>query len=56
MKTLWGRDFAVVLRRLAEAEVLAFFEDLMSQYREANQRLEHIDSIHELAKRTLARI
>ena len=38
---------------LAEADVSAFVEDLMSQYREANERLEHIDAIHELARRTL---
>ena len=38
---------------LAEADVSAFVEDLMSQCREANERLEHVDSLHELARRTL---
>ena len=38
---------------LAEADVSAFVEDLMSQCREAIERLEHVDSLHELARRTL---
>ena len=53
MKKLWGRDFAVVKKGLAEKDVSDFVEELMARHREVEARLEHIDSLHELATRTL---
>ena len=38
---------------LAEADVSAFVEELMAKRKEAEERLKHIDSLHELANRTL---
>ena len=38
---------------LAENDVSDFVEELMARRREVEERLEHIDSLHELANRTL---
>ena len=38
---------------LAEKDVSDFVEELMARYRQAEERLEHIDLLHELATRTL---
>ena len=38
---------------LAEKDVSAFVEELMARHRETEERLEHIDSLHRLATRTL---
>lgn len=38
---------------LAEKDVSDFVEELMARHKEAEGRLEHIDSLHELATRTL---
>ena len=38
---------------LAEKDVSDFVEELMAQHKKAEERLEHIDSLHELATRTL---
>ena len=38
---------------LAEKDVSDFFEELMARHKETEERLEHIDSLHRLATRTL---
>jgi hypothetical protein len=53
VKNLWGRDFALVPDGLSESDVTAFVEEMMSQHKDADERLEHIDSLHRLATDTL---
>ena len=48
-----GRDFALVPDGLSESDVTAFVEEMMSQQKDADVRLEHIDSLHRLATDTL---
>lgn len=38
---------------LSEAEVYLFVEELLSRYKEGKERLDHLDSLYELATRTL---
>lgn len=53
VKNLWGRDFALVPDGLSESDVTAFVEEMMSRHKDADERLEHIDSLHRLATDTL---
>lgn len=53
MRTLWGREFRVVPEGLSEVDVVAFVEELMVQYRQETDRLEHVDALRELANRTV---
>ena len=53
LKELWGRHFALVPMGLAEDDVSDFVEELMARHRQMVERLEHIDSLHELATRSL---
>lgn len=53
VKNLWGRDFALVPDGLSEGDVTAFVEEIMSRHKDADERLEHIDSLHRLASDTL---
>ena len=52
-KNLWGRDFALVPDGLSEGDVTAFVEEIISRHKDADERLEHIDSLHRLATDTL---
>ena len=53
VKNLWGRDFALVPDGLSEDDVTAFVEEIMARHKEADERLEHLDSLHRLATDTL---
>ena len=53
VKNLWGRDFALVPDGSSEDDVTAFVEEMISRHKEADERLEYIDSLHRLAKDTL---
>ena len=53
LKSLWGDDFRVVAEGLAETDVVIFVEKLMRQHRESLKQLDHIPSLHELAKKTV---
>ncbi len=54
IKNLWGRDFRVVRDGLAETDVVLFVEKLMSSAQESRDKLEHLEALHELARRTVA--
>ena len=53
VKNLWGRDFRVVRDGLAETDVVLFVEKLMSGAQESRDKLEHVEALHELARRTV---
>lgn len=53
IKNLWGRDFRVVRDGLAETDVVLFVEKLMSGAQENREKLEHLEALHELARRTV---
>ena len=55
VRNLWGRDFALVPDGLSEGDVTSFVEEMMSRHKEADERLEHLDSLHRLATETLHR-
>ena len=52
-KTLWGKDFRVVAEGLAETDVVIFVEQLLAEHREKLEQLDHVESLHELAKKTV---
>ena len=52
-KTLWGEDFRVVALGLAETDVFIFVEKLLRSHRERVKQLDHIDSLHQLASKTV---
>lgn len=53
VRNLWGRDFALVPDGLSEGDVTAFVEEMISRHKEADERLEHLDSLHRLATETV---
>ena len=53
VKNLWGKDFRVVAQGLAETDVVIFVEKLMRSHRERVKQLDHIDSLHQLATKTV---
>ena len=53
VRNLWGRDFALVPAGLSEGDVTAFVEEMISGHKEADERLEHLDSLHRLSTETL---
>ncbi len=53
IKNLWGYRFRVVQEGLAEADVVPFVERLMGQYQACLERLEHIGTLHELARQAV---
>ena len=53
LKSWWGRDFRVVTEGLAETDVVVFVERLMSEHRESLDKLEHVDTLHRLAAKTI---
>ena len=52
-RNLWGQNFRIVQEGLAETDVVIFVERLMRQHRERLKQLDHITSLHELAKKTV---
>ena len=52
-KSLWGQDFRLVAEGLAETDVVIFVERLMRGHRQSLEQLDHIASLHELAKKTV---
>ena len=52
-RSLWGQDFRVVAEGLAETDVVIFAEKLMRQHRESLKQLDHINSLHDLATKTV---
>ena len=52
-KSLWGQHFRLVAEGLAETDVVIFVERLMRQHRQSLEQLDHITSLHELAKKTV---
>ena len=53
MRNLWGRDFALVPDGLSEGDVTAFVEEMITRHKEADERLDHLDSLHRLATETV---
>ena len=52
-KSLWGKDIRLVAEGLAETDVVIFVERLMREHRQSLDQLDHISSLHELAKKTV---
>jgi len=52
-RNLWGQDFRIVQEGLAETDVVIFVERLMRRHRERLKQLDHVTSLHELAKKTV---
>ncbi|MBM3949224.1 MAG: hypothetical protein FJ312_08325 [SAR202 cluster bacterium] len=52
-KNLWGKNFRIVPQGLAEADVATFVEQLMAEHHTAKEKLQHLDSLKELANRTI---
>ena len=52
-KSLWEQDFRLVTEGLAETDVVIFVERLMREHRQRVEQLDHIESLHELAKKTV---
>jgi hypothetical protein len=50
---MWGKDFRVVRDGLAETDVVLFVEGLMSREKEGLDKLQHVEALHELARRTV---
>ena len=53
VRNLWGQDFRIVQEGLAETDVVIFVERLMRRHRERLKQLDHVTSLHELAKKTV---
>lgn len=52
-KNLWGKPFRVVKEGLAETDVVIFVERLLEDQRKTLKKLEHLDSLHDLATQTI---
>ena len=52
VKTLWGHEFRIVSDGLAETDVVAFAERLMSQNRDNAEDDKYVASLRELGNRT----
>lgn len=52
-KNLWGKEFRIVKEGLAETDVVIFVEKLMADQRKAQKKLDQLDSLHELATKTI---
>ena len=53
VRNLWGQDFRILSKGLAENDVVVFVEKLMSQHRESLKQADHLASLHELAAMTV---
>jgi transcriptional regulator of nitric oxide reductase len=52
-KNLWGKEFRIVKEGLAETDVVIFVQKLMADQRKAQKKLDQLDSLHELATKTI---
>ena len=53
VRSLWGQEFRVVTDGLAETDVVVFVEKLMNAHQADDERLQHLDSLGQLAKKTV---
>ena len=53
VRQLWGHDFRVVARGLAEEDVALFVEQLMRKYQASQEKSSHIEPLHQLARKSV---